>query len=676
MANTEHKNKLTQGVQEWNNWRDKNSKILPDLSELDMTKLGIDLQGYNFKMCNLTKAVFYNMNLKDADFRDSILIDANLSDVKGLTAKKFAGANLSGAILPEGILDSLKSVALSANVSAAQRDFLTLIAGCIYSLLTISSTTALELLTNSTFFELPIISVKIPVISFYYVTPIILIIIYFYFSLSLQRISEMLALMPAIFPDDIELNLKSNIWLLSSLVQKSFPCLKKRPFRLAWLQSWLSLISIRFIMPLTFLYFLFSSIQRHDISLTKILYTVFIISIISSFYFHYIQKKTLKSNINQFSKLSYKNLTILIMVIAAIAILGIADFSFKKIANMMNSKVDFLWMHSYAKIETRELENKKRFLFNKNKFKTSEKCDAKIDLINLEAAGMSLPQADFNCLYCQNANFYKADLKEADFSGANLESADFSQAYLSNTQFIDTKCNKAKFESSQLQEAKFFNADCNDAQFSRANLNKAKFNNANLHNATFYGSTLTEAQFVNAKLQKAQFYYGADLKHANFTLADLTEASITTKIDLKYALLRKAILDKAQLNDVNLSDATLEETKFKNANLTNVIFIRNKLIKADFHSSTVNETDFIGVDLTDANLSNTTMKKTNFFASILKTVNFQKAILKECSLLGADLTGADLRGADFSTVIEMTKQQLDSVRFKDDKTKLPPYLQE
>lgn len=85
MGNKEHMNIiLNSTVQEWNEWREKNLRIQPDLTRIDLS--GRDLTGINFKGVGLFKADLSNANLHNANLRQSIAIKAN-----------FSGSNLSGA---------------------------------------------------------------------------------------------------------------------------------------------------------------------------------------------------------------------------------------------------------------------------------------------------------------------------------------------------------------------------------------------------------------------------------------------------------------------------------------------------------------------------------------------------------------------------------------------------
>ncbi|MBX9253513.1 pentapeptide repeat-containing protein [Desmonostoc muscorum CCALA 125] len=93
MANQEHLEILLQGVQSWNNWRNCNLKVIPDLKEAN-------LNGANLSQANLSQAILSQANLKGAILSGANLEKANLkwADLSGANLKK---AILSGAILSE-----------------------------------------------------------------------------------------------------------------------------------------------------------------------------------------------------------------------------------------------------------------------------------------------------------------------------------------------------------------------------------------------------------------------------------------------------------------------------------------------------------------------------------------------------------------------------------------------
>ncbi len=163
---------------------------------------GANLSNANFQGANLTGATFERRiltedgepgtdlpaaNLTNADLQNADLSDAKLSGVTGLLADKLAGADLSNAKLPEDIAE-FDGLARAEEISRIARPiFIGLLAGCFYSWLTIATTTDARLLTNSASSPLPIIGTEIPIAGFYWVTPILLLGVYVYLHLYLQR---------------------------------------------------------------------------------------------------------------------------------------------------------------------------------------------------------------------------------------------------------------------------------------------------------------------------------------------------------------------------------------------------------------------------------------------------------------------------------------------------------
>jgi uncharacterized protein YjbI with pentapeptide repeats len=91
MANEEHLAQLKQGVEMWNQWRENNLEVKPDLRAADLS--GADLSGANLWMADLWTA-----DLWGADLRGTDLSDTNLwrADLRGAN---LGDADLSGAYL-------------------------------------------------------------------------------------------------------------------------------------------------------------------------------------------------------------------------------------------------------------------------------------------------------------------------------------------------------------------------------------------------------------------------------------------------------------------------------------------------------------------------------------------------------------------------------------------------
>ncbi len=95
MANEEHLKILKQGVEAWNEWREKNPQITPDLSKANLIMAdlsGADLSGADLCEADLNKAVLHAADLYKAD----------LTGAQDLTAKQL----VTTINWQEAILDS------------------------------------------------------------------------------------------------------------------------------------------------------------------------------------------------------------------------------------------------------------------------------------------------------------------------------------------------------------------------------------------------------------------------------------------------------------------------------------------------------------------------------------------------------------------------------------------
>ena len=80
MANPEHIEMLRKGVKKWNQWREKNPRIRPDLAGTDFGRR--KLLGVNFSNAILTEAKFRGANLRMADFTLADLSGADFNNAR------------------------------------------------------------------------------------------------------------------------------------------------------------------------------------------------------------------------------------------------------------------------------------------------------------------------------------------------------------------------------------------------------------------------------------------------------------------------------------------------------------------------------------------------------------------------------------------------------------------
>jgi hypothetical protein len=106
MASEEHLQIIRQGADVWNEWRERNPELIPDLREADL--YGADLSGANLSEANLREANLSEANLSGANFFRADLLMATLSGadlrkaglfMTNLSRAGLFAANLGGADL-------------------------------------------------------------------------------------------------------------------------------------------------------------------------------------------------------------------------------------------------------------------------------------------------------------------------------------------------------------------------------------------------------------------------------------------------------------------------------------------------------------------------------------------------------------------------------------------------
>ena len=129
MANKKHLAKLKRGIEVWNEWRNINVDIKPDLSEADLRIADLrmaDLRMADLRMADLSYAKLSEANLSYAELRQANLSEANLSYAKlseaNLSYAELRQANLSESDLSEANLSEacfLANQALATNFQGA-----------------------------------------------------------------------------------------------------------------------------------------------------------------------------------------------------------------------------------------------------------------------------------------------------------------------------------------------------------------------------------------------------------------------------------------------------------------------------------------------------------------------------------------------------------------------------
>jgi uncharacterized protein YjbI with pentapeptide repeats len=498
--------------------------------------------------------------LRGAYLREANLRDCDLSGVTGgLHPRQLAGADLTGATLPEPLSKLFENLKAVEDISeSAHKLFVAILAACLYSWLTIATTTDVNLITNRASSPLPIIQTSIPIVWFYVVTPVLLLCVNFYFHFYLQKLWEELGSLPAIFPDGRRLHERSDPWLLNDLVRSHVALLKPgRPF-MSYFQQAISIVLAWWLVPLTLLLLWGRYLPRHDFYGTTFQVVLLAISITSAIFLRRLAGATLRGaerlsfswwrgemkNPRDYSGLAAFLATgAAFMLLSAGAIRGVPPSYWPwwrqgplGCWGWVPRAMALVHYSPFANLRQADVSVKPPNWTRKN--------ESELDLVKgAEVNGADLRYADLRGAFLVNALLSATRLEGADLQFSDLRQADLRGADLNRADLRGADLNRAVLDEAHLNGARLNNADLNGAHLNEAHLNRAVLDEAHLNGARLNFADLNEAHLDGAHLK------GAHLHGAYLIAADLAAA------DLTFADLKSAHLDGAHLKGADLEFA-------------------------------------------------------------------------------------------------------------------------
>ena len=519
-----------------------------------------DLRGANLQGADLGRANFQDASLDNATLRDADLQGADLTKVKGLLASQLASANVSGAKLPKDIAKFEGLAHVEETSRNARKILLAMLLGCAYSWLTIATTTDARLLTNSASSPLPIIQTEIPIAGFYWAAPIILLSLYFYFHLYLQRLWRDLAALPAVFPDGKALDERAYPWLLNGLVRAHFKRLQRGRPPLSRLENWISILLAWWVVPFTLFLFWGRYLPRHEWTGTALHIALLVVLVGAAIGLHQLAARTLRGDKGK--PIQWRRPWLEERLRQAAVILGIGIlltvFSYGSINGTRTEDPVFTdvrtwvpWTFALAGYST-FADLREADVSTKPEQWWTASPEKELEIIKAaRLQGSDLRHADAVRAFLVRADLRDANLQGAILSFANLQGADLRDAILQG----------ADLRGADLQEADLRGADLQGAILKDANLQKVLLEGANLQGASLVLADLQGAFLEGAILQGADLRYaslqGVYLRDANLQGADLWRASLQ-EADLGGANLQEADLRGANLQGVYLRDANLQ----------------------------------------------------------------------------------------------------------------------
>jgi uncharacterized protein YjbI with pentapeptide repeats len=264
-----------------------------------------------------------------------------------------------------------------------------------------------------------------------------------------------------------------------------------------------------------------------------------------------------------------------------------------------------------------------------------------------------LPYANLKDLDLHGASFWSANLSFADLGGSNLANAFLDGATLASANLAGTDLANT-----------YINGSLASANLAGANLTNATFQGAAFANANLAGANLTGARFDHRSR-----FTGANLAGAIVTGADFSVA--TASGFTKEQLYSTASYQQKNLQGIGLSEyilglaaqSNLADWDFNHQNLTNAIFEKAMLTRANFTGANLTNASFYLATMTDANLAGAMVTGADFSATIgfskeqlYSTASYQQKNLQRIGLGGdghllgiqRDLTGWDFSGQDLT----------------------------
>jgi uncharacterized protein YjbI with pentapeptide repeats len=585
-----------------------------------------DLTDANFQRAELRRANFGRAVLRRTNLREADLQNAQLEETNFLLSAQLAGADVAGAKLPEPIadFDGLKIIAEAT--SNAQKLFIAMLGGCLFCWLTTGTTKDAALLTNSASSPLPIIGTSLPIVGFYLVAPILLVALYFYFHLNMQRAWELLADLPSVFPDGRPLDKVADPWLLNGFVRAHLFRLKDERPPLSRMQQWLTILLAWCVVPVTLLIFWGRFLLRHDSFGTALHVWLLAASIGGGWMFYLLARATLRGASRKpflwaqalNDARTYKRIAgfsgacvlgAIFYLVSAKVIEGVSHndgtFSLWRFAGHGLEEIGF---RPFADLGRQDLSSKP------SNWTGDVKEYPLVKSANLPQANMQ--HANAYLAFLVNADLRKADLSNANLSEANLWNADLSDAKLLNANLSGAHLSKANLTSAHVEGADLSKANLRGADLSKADLSDANLSKADLSDANLSDADLSKAHLPDANLSEANLK-GAHLWKAHFEKADLSEADLS-KADLEEAYLSGATLFLAHLSEANLKNADLSK-----AILWGADFSKANLSFADLATADLSEADLYEADLSDANLLKTKLSHTKLDKAGLKGVDLR-----------------------------------------------------
>ena len=210
-----------------------------------------------------------------------------------------------------------------------------------------------------------------------------------------------------------------------------------------------------------------------------------------------------------------------------------------------------------------------------------------------------------------------------NLDGRDLQAAKLGGADLRGISLEGSLMQDADLAFSRLDAAHLFRASLRGANLFRAQLQGADLRGANLEGATLEGAQMQSAGLFRAQLQEA------NLAEAGLQGADLTETGLQGA-DLHDAQAQVINLSGARLLGANLNEAQLQGAKLRGAQIQSANLVQAQLQGATLYGAQMQGSNLMGAQLQAADLGSVQLQGGNLSEAGAQGANFSLANLADC----------------------------------------------
>jgi uncharacterized protein YjbI with pentapeptide repeats len=264
-------------------------------------------------------------------------------------------------------------------------------------------------------------------------------------------------------------------------------------------------------------------------------------------------------------------------------------------------------------------------------------------------AGLDLTGADLSELDLRGANFAGAWLESVNLCGSNVSGADFSKAVLAHanlSQSIGVGANfcGANLGRTLLQGAVFDDADFSGATLTACSFAQTQFRRATVSGALLFDTTWGAADWTGVKAA-GQTFYKLDLRGMVLAESDLSDCTLI-ECNLNGVDLRAANLARTTFVTCNLDGALLQSANAQGAVLVkDCSLIQADLSQANFGGCNFGGADMTGIRLVRAVLDGANLSEAKAGQSDWRLASAKAALMRRAGLRGALLAGVNFQGA-------------------------------